>query len=185
MATYYGDMMRPGKRDPILKPYRPTDVTIGWLGLMALVSFLLGGAIFALLRLIRVGLPLPLIAGLIFAAIVARRITYAVHGPPVPLPVPPLSPTTELSDRPFAEVVRWEDRLAWTHDEALRFSRTVRPAVSRIVEERLRQRHGIGLDSDRAPALLGPDLHGFLTGTRHEAPGPDVFGALVERMENL
>jgi hypothetical protein len=84
-------------------------------------------------------------------------------------------------------VSRWESRLEWGHDSGERFSRTVQPRLAEVVDERLRQRHGISrtADPDAARALLGEPLWTFLHRPVGKAPAPRELAAFVARMEEL
>lgn len=191
MSLSYGGDATPGRRDPVLKPYRPLRVGAGW-AVAVLAAALVGGDL--LWRVLRFGgaaLPYGLTDGVILAALLAKRITAAVHGPPTPWPAAPPAPTTEPSDRPFAGVRRWEDRLAWTHDDPVSVDRTVRPQLARLVDERLRHAYGIDLagtgagGAGRVRALLGDPLWTFLTEPVERAPGPAELSAVVDGIRRL
>jgi hypothetical protein len=189
MAQYYTSMS-PGRRDPLLRPYRPTRIRPGWLlGVLALA--LVGGQLlyWLITKALHVGgVPYGLTDALLLATAVCWRVTHAVHGPPVPLPLPPVAPTTEFPDRPFVAARRWEDRLAWTRDDTTSFNRTIRPLVVGVVAERLRQHHGISLEAgppERIRALLGDPLWTFVTRPVDRPPKPRELAALVDRLEEL
>jgi hypothetical protein len=83
-------------------------------------------------------------------------------------------------------VSRWESRLEWAQDRD-RFARSARPRLAELVDERLRQRHGINraADPDAARAALGEPLWAFLHGPAGRPPTPRELAALVTRMEEL
>jgi hypothetical protein len=188
MASYYGSML-PGKRDPLLRPYQPTRVRAGWVAGVLVLAVVGGHLLYLLLaRWLRVGVPYGLTDGLLLAVAVCWRVTHALHGPPVPLPLPPLPPSTEFADRPFAAARRWEDRLAWTRDDTTSFNRTIRPLIVALAAERLRQRHGVSLDAgppERVRTLLGEPLWTFVTRPVDRPPKPRELAVLVDRLEEL
>jgi hypothetical protein len=61
--------------------------------------------------------------------------------------------------RPFADVSRLEDRLAWGGSDLDHFNSAVRPVLVRLADERL-QRHGVTRQShpESARQLLGEQL---------------------------
>ncbi len=191
MSLPYGQAMTLGQRDPVLRPYEPVTVRPGWLIGVLLLALLAGDVVWRILRLGGVGLPYGLTDGVILAAALARRVTSAVHGPPVPLPPTQRAPTTEFPDRPFIGARRWEDRLAWTHDDPVSFNRTVRPQLAQLVDERLRHDHGIDLAGngnggrERVRVLLGDPLWTLLSGPVDRVPGPAELTGVVAGMERL
>lgn len=188
MAQYY-DTLSPGKRDPLLRPYRPARIRPGWVVGVLLLAVVGGHVAYWGLRSLHVGgVPYGLTDALLLATAVCWRVTHAVHGPPVPLPPTPTPPTTEFPDRPFVAARRWEDRLAWTRDDTTSFNRTIRPLITGVVAERLRQHHGIALDTapeERVRPLLGDPLWTFVTRPVSRPPKPRELAALVDRMEEL
>lgn len=189
MVQYY-DAMSPGKRDPLLRAYQPHRVRPGWVVGVLLLAVVGGHLLWWLVsKPMHVGgVPYGLTDGLLLAVAVSWRVTHAVHGPPVPLPLPPLAPTSEFPDRPFVAARRWEDRLAWTRDDTTSFNRTIRPLVTGVVAERLRQHHGITLATappERVRAVLGDPLWTFVTRPVDRPPKPRELAALVDRMEEL
>jgi hypothetical protein len=71
-------------------------------------------------------------------------------------------------------VRRWEQRLERSDEDPDRFARVVRPVVAEVVDERLRTRHGVTLESNpaRARELLAQPLWQLLTDPL--APTPRV-----------
>ncbi len=191
MSLLHAEAMTPGQRDPVLTPYEPVKVRPGWLIAVLLLALLAGDVLWRILRLGGVGLPYGLTDGVILALALARRVTRAVHGPPVPLPATLSAPTTEYPDRPFAGARRWEDRLAWTHDDPVSFNRTVRPQLAELVDERLRHDYGTDLAGtgnggrERVRALLGDPLWTLLTGPVDRVPGSAELTGVVAGMERL
>ncbi|GAA4205111.1 hypothetical protein [Actinocatenispora rupis] len=198
MSFSYGNMMSPGRRDRLLRPYRPLRVSWQWLvGVLALAA--IGGDVaWRVLAYAGLAVPYGTTDALILAVFLAYRVAVAVQGPPDPLPPNLMPPTSETPDRPFVGARRWEDRLAWTHDDAVSFDRTVRPRLASIVDERLRYLYGVGLAGDgpggveRVRELLGGgggvpggDLWTFLTTETARVPRVAEVAAAVDRMERL
>lgn len=191
MSLSYGRMMQPGKRDPVLQPYQPLRVSAGWVVGVLLLTLVVGDVVWRLLRVGGLALPYGLTDGVILASFLGYRVTRALHGPPVPLPANLLPPTMEFADRPFAGAHRWEDRLAWTHDDPVSFNRTVRPQLASLVDEQLRRLYGIGLDgsgpggAQRVRRLLGDRLWTLLTEPVQRVPRSGELAAAVADMEKL
>jgi hypothetical protein len=84
-------------------------------------------------------------------------------------------------------VRRWESRLDSCHGDTAAFHRKVLPALGELVDERLRQRHGITRAGDpaRARALLGESLWTFLAGPVRRPPDPRELANLIAWMERI
>ncbi|NUT33044.1 MAG: hypothetical protein HOV79_08220 [Hamadaea sp.] len=84
-------------------------------------------------------------------------------------------------------VKRWEARLEWCHADAGAFNRKILPALAEVVDERLRQRHGITRSSDpaRARTLVGEPLWTFLSTPVRRPPGPREMANLIAWMERI
>lgn len=82
---------------------------------------------------------------------------------------------------------RWETRLSWTQSDPERFAKVVLPALTELVDERLRQRHGFtrATDPGRARELLGDPLWTFLADVPKKSPTPREFAALLAQLEAL
>lgn len=108
---------------------------------------------------------------------------------PFPGPVPELADDgmADFQQRPFTHADRWERRLSTTDQDPEWYTRVVRDRLTVLVGERLRQRQGIGLsrDPDRARAVLGDELHRFLTEPLTRTPDPAELGRLITRMEEI
>lgn len=191
MSFSYGRSVTPGSHDPVLKPYRPLRVGAGWVVGVLLLAVVVGDIVWRLLRLGGVGLPYGVTDAVIVAGFLAYRVTKAVHGPPEPLPVALRPPTTEFTDRPYAAARRWEDRLAWTHDDPVSFNRTVRPQLAAIVDERLRYVYGIDLAGTgaggeaRVRAILGDPLWTLLSRPVARVPRSGELAVMVAEMERI
>src|SRR5262249_58540191 len=79
------------------------------------------------------------------------------------------------ADGTYRAVRRWVQRLDWSRDDMQRFVTRVRPAIVELVDERLWLRHAISRATgpERAPALCGPELWGFIPVPVTRAISPD------------
>lgn len=84
-------------------------------------------------------------------------------------------------------VKRWETRLEWCYPDESAYSRKVVPLLGEIVDERLRQRHGVTRASDpaRARKLIGEPLWTFLAGPGRRPPAPRELANLIAWMERI
>jgi hypothetical protein len=84
-------------------------------------------------------------------------------------------------------VKRWETRLEWCYADNGAYNRKVLPLLGEIVDERLRQRHGITRESDpaRARKLIGEPLWTFLAGPGRRPPAPRELANLIAWMERI
>ncbi|XVV04609.1 hypothetical protein ACQPW3_04120 [Actinosynnema sp. CA-248983] len=130
--------------------------------------------------LFRVGAPLhwaalvavPVIALAVLAARLPRA-TDIVWAPPPAL----------FSTATSGHAGTLASRLAEAAIDHDRFTVRVQPRLRRLVEARLRQRHGVhDLADPRAAALLGPELHRLVTDPAATLPEPR---RLAELLENL
>src|SRR5690606_17822610 len=131
----------------------------------------------------------------LFSVFLALLILYELLGSMQPLP-PPAVPIREvddlqayeLPDRPFVEVRRWENRLDWILGDTDRFVRVVLPAISRVVDDRLR--YGYSIDREREPErakeIVGPRVWRFLhPPSKAERPSPRELTTIVRELEKL
>jgi hypothetical protein len=84
-----------------------------------------------------------------------------------------------------AEAVRrWDRRLGWGEKDAQRFAVTVGRSLGELVDERLRQRHGITRATDpvRARHVVGERVWALL-GPLHRPPTPRQVMAALDEME--
>ncbi len=93
----------------------------------------------------------------------------------------------EGEDGVMRAVRRWSRRLEWGATAPERFSHTVPGRFREIVDERLRQRHGLTMASDpaRARQLLGEDAWTFLLEPARHIPTPRQVAEVVRRVESL
>ena len=94
---------------------------------------------------------------------------------------------SELHDRPYPQVDRWESRLAVTSGDPEWYSRVVRDRLAGLVAERLRQRHGFVMTTDRGRArvILGEELYEFLTAPLTRTPDRAGLSRLITRIEEI
>jgi hypothetical protein len=84
-------------------------------------------------------------------------------------------------------IARWDNMMDWSHTDAARFNRKVRPRLAEVVDERLRQRHGVDRATDpaRARAVLGDPLWTFVTTPSRRPPNPRELEQIVSALEKL
>jgi hypothetical protein len=97
------------------------------------------------------------------------------------------SDAVEVGLRPFSQVEKWRRRLDTTSDDVEWFTRVVHARIVPLVEQRLRQRHGVRLaeDPERVRAILGGPLHDFLTVPLPRTPSPQELDRLITRIEEI
>jgi hypothetical protein len=148
----------------------------------------------AVLRLIRVGVSVLVVA----AAFVALRLLMlaVTEVAPPPAARPATRRTTADTDGFYqwagtdslrSAVRQWEQRLEWSRSDPNAFARNVLPVLGELADERLRLHHGITRASDpgRARALLGEPLWLALGDPRRRPPRPPDLAAYVETLERL
>lgn len=96
------------------------------------------------------------VTGVFLAALIA-----VAKQEPFPEPRRRAAPDLLVQDRPFADVSRWEDRLAWSQGDLQRFHHTVQRRLSALIAERLRLRHGVSIAAhpQHAREILGDGLY--------------------------
>lgn len=169
-----------------------------WLPRAALHTFIASALVYTTLHIFNLAPPYALIIAVCAGAVLTRRAialtaepdrqrTHDIvraHGP-----VRRIEPggwyTT--GDGMAEAVRRWDRRLDWGATAVERFEHTVSGRLGDLVDERLRQRHGISRASDpgRARALLGEEVWTLLDGPLDHVPGPREVAALAKRMESL
>jgi hypothetical protein len=158
------------------------------------VALGIGGAVYAVLRVFGFVSPYPVLAGAALALLLLRRALMAV--PVADSPAAMHSPAWGVtdddarfapSDGVVRAVQRWEARFGWTERDHLRYASAVRPRLHELVDERLRQRHGLTLRADptRARALIGDPLWTFLHEPVERTPTQREVAAIVGEMEKI
>jgi hypothetical protein len=135
------------------------------------------------------------LAATALAALLLRRVAAAVPVPPPPpgLHSPAWGAVDDLSgpfppiDGVVRAVQRWEARFTWTERDHVRWGSAVRPRLVELVNERLRQRHGVTLRSDpsRARELIGDELWAFLHAPVVRGPSPRDMTTIVAEIEKI
>jgi hypothetical protein len=160
-----------------------------------LVAAAAAGAIYAVLRVLGFVLPYPVLACAALAVLLLRRVLAAVRvgDPPPALHSAAWGVTDDADGRhPTVDgvlraVQRWEARFSWTDRDHVRWATAVRPRLTELVDERLRQRHGVTLRGDpaRARALIGDQLWMFLHAPVNRPPTPRDVAAILAEMERI
>ncbi|MFI6315924.1 hypothetical protein ACIBG8_00310 [Nonomuraea sp. NPDC050556] len=84
-----------------------------------------------------------------------------------------------------ADLGMWQRRLEAGRADPERFRNSVQVRLSATVAERLRQRHGVGLDSPEARRILGDDLHDLVTVPAPVVPTAARLDELIARIEGI
>jgi hypothetical protein len=84
-------------------------------------------------------------------------------------------------------IARWDYMLDWCHTDVARFNRRALPRLGELVDERLRQKHGItrATDPEAARGLLGDPLWTFVTMPSRRPPNPRDLDLIVTALEKL
>ncbi len=145
------------------------------------------------LRLVGLAVPYPLIFMVVLVIQLLRR-TLAWVGPgPIPtrlLRRPEVAAGTGGGEDGLRLAAgRWENRLFWVklQRDPSQFAKTMQPRMVRMLDERLRLRHGVVRENDpvRARAVLGEALWTFVTTPVRENMAPRDLAAMISRMEAL
>ncbi len=183
--------VEPMRRDESRRPYAPKTVTardltrLAWQAVLLIVLaegllFVLGGRV-----------PLAVVVLIPISVLVARRLVKAAKPPPTLPPMQRAPADPRPADRPFRDVGRMEDRLAWGGQDMAHFDAALRPVLARLADDRLYQRHGITRTShpEQARQLLGDKLWQLMTGpgvaSKAAGPSPAELRPFVESLERL
>lgn len=168
-------------------PPRGRRRRVVWLVKALLAAAVLAGAAVAVLRMIGYGLPYPLAFAGLFALLVLRRLVRGLgcRTPAHPGGRPRGTVDPDEPDQLADAVRRWQTRLSAGRAGIRPFAR-VSPLLE-LVDERLRLRHGVTLDSDpvRARTLLGERLWAYLADPAAATPSPRDLAALLTDVEKL
>ncbi|GAA1334788.1 hypothetical protein [Saccharothrix algeriensis] len=94
-----------------------------------------------------------------------------------------VTPPATFSTVTTAQASTLAGRLAEAAVDHDRFTLRVQPRLRRLVDARLRQRHGVpDADDPRAAELLGPELHRLVTDPAATLPEPRVLAELLENL---
>jgi hypothetical protein len=165
-----------------------------WLADLVISAVVAGGA-YVVIRVTGFETPLPVLFAIVLTVMLLRRAIRAVPATP-----PPPATRSELwgvaddgadrsppADGVVRAVQRWESRFGWTERDPSRYKSAVQPRLYELVDERLRQRHGITMrsDPDRARALIGEQLWTFLHARVARTPNAREMAAVVDEMEKI
>jgi hypothetical protein len=180
-------------RRPLLR--RPTDQP--WLVSAGLVAFLASAVIYTLLALVNYRLAYPVILAVCVGSVLVRR-AVRVSAEPAWLRtgdlVRPVQVRRRLEPGQWYEggdgmvgaVHRWDRRLEWGISDSRRFANTVGLRIGELVDERLRQRHGLTRASDprKARELVGERVWALL-GPLDRAPSPRQIAAALTDLDRI
>lgn len=151
--------------------------------------------IYTVLRALSFYSPFIVLVATMLTILFIRRALLAVPVPPAPPAVysdawgvvDDPGPRMAAVDGVVRAVERWEARFSWTERDGARFTSAVFPRLYELIDERLRQRHGITLreDPDRARALIGEHLWTFLHARAARTPTAREMTAIVSDMEKI
>ena len=168
-----------------------------WIPRAGLSAFLSSAVAYTLFHILGLAPPYPLILGVCIGGVLVRRAVAFAREPRshtrnvirAPKPARAIgSGGWFTSDDGMAEAIRrWDRRLEWGSTAPERFNHTITGRLAELVDERLRQRHGITLAGDprRAHALVGDEVWRLITGPAARVPSPRDVYQLVQRMERL
>jgi hypothetical protein len=145
------------------------------------------------LRMFDLGISVPAAFTAWLALLLLRRATGRVKAP-ARRTAPPRPTVADDGMYNFAAldalravVDRWENKLIWSQAETGRYAKGVHPDLGDLVDERLRQRHGLTRASDpaRARSLLGEQVWKFLDSPPKRTPAPRDLAVIVAQLEKL
>lgn len=159
-----------------------------WLSLLAFtVGWTAAG--WLVLQVFSLTMPLPLVFAVALTVVGVWRMARSLKAPLAPRRAgrAAAEDQSEVNDGLRLAVARWETILEWSHTDAARFQRRVQPRLAEVVDERLRQRHGVNraTEPERARRLLGDPLWTFLTVPSKRPPSPRELDVIVNALERL
>ncbi|MBB5870375.1 hypothetical protein F4553_003754 [Allocatelliglobosispora scoriae] len=174
-----------GADDPAARPASKTRV-------VAIRTLLLAACLagFAWAGLTMSGYAVPVPFLFLVALVLVLLGTYAsgVRPPPPPRAAGRHGPLDDVVTDGVVHVMkRWQTRLDWCQTDAGAFSRKIQPQLAEIIDERLRQRHGIirSTEPHRAARVVGEPLWTFLTTPVKRPPSPRELANLIDQMEKI
>jgi hypothetical protein len=176
----------------------PRLVRSGWTWLVTsiVVSLVLAGIGYVMLRALEVGVPFGLVFSVVFAISLLRRALAAVRPPPLPkaatgqitaLAAEQRAIEAEQMQQAYLAMTRWDTRLEWTERDPERFALVVRGRLADLADERLRLRHGITRAAHPAAArqMMGEELWEFLHLPIRRTPTPRELAEVVGHVEAI
>lgn len=168
------------------RPPRPKATR--WLSLLGFaVAWTAAG--WLTLQVFSLSMPLPLVFAVALTVVGVWRMARSLKAPPAPRRAgrTVADDQSEVTDGLRLAVARWETILEWSHTDAARFQRRVQPRLAEVVDERLRQRHGVNraTEPERARRLLGDPLWTLLTVPAKRPPSPRELDVIVNALEKL
>lgn len=177
-----------GAEQPIRPPRPPRPRKLRALSLVAFAAAwtTLG---FLALRVKGLSMPLPLLFAVALTFMIVWRLARGLKPVHRSRQAGRFQPEdrADIEDGLHAVITRWEKLLDWSHTDVDRYHRKVHPRLAELVDERLRQRHGISRAADphRARTLLGDPLWTFLTVPARRPPPPRELDVIVNALERL
>jgi hypothetical protein len=168
-----------------------------WIPRAALNAFFNSAVAYTLFHIFGLAPPYPLILAVCIGGVLVRRAVAFAREPRshtrnvirAGRPARAIGPGGwYVTDDGMVEAIRrWDRRLEWGSTAPERFNHTITGRLAELVDERLRQRHGITLAGDprRAQALVGDDVWRLITGPPARVPSPRDVYQVVQRMESL
>lgn len=153
-----------------------------------LVSGCLTGLLWAALRIGGLATPIPFLFLIAFAVVLLLTFASGVRPPRPPRTAGRHVNTDDLAADGLLHVVkRWQNRLDWCHADAAAFNRKIQPQLLELVDERLRQRHGVvrTREPQLAARIVGEPLTTFLTTPVRRPPSPRELALLIDQMEKI
>jgi hypothetical protein len=151
------------------------------------IAFLLCVPAFVVLMMLEQTVPPPLLFAASLAVVLVFRLVRKVRPKPIRRHGRHTGDEAPWPDGVLLATSRWDTQLAWCFTDVARYNRRMQPRLADLVDERLRQRHGVTMAGEpgRARQLLGDPLWIFLTGPVKRAPQPRDLDVLVKALEKL
>ena len=181
------------EEEPATRSRRTASGVGWWLRTAVSAGALTAVTIFGL-RLFGVALPFPAILGAFVALLLLRRITSWVAPPPPARRSVYRDPMADDGSYRWGDqdalrgaTTRWEKAFERAARDRDKFNGDLLPKLGELVDERLRQRHGLtrASDPERARGLLGDPLWKFLATPARRTPAPRDVAAVIAGLEKL
>ncbi len=164
-----------------------------WLVGAGLQTFLASAVVYTLLHLVDRRLPYPLILAVCLGAVLIRRAVRLAREPLWPRAGDLVRPVEvrrrrepgawyEGGDGMASAIRRWDRQFTWGLASGPRFANTAGPRLGELVDERLRQRHGItrAADPARARELVGEKVWALLGPLERAPTHRQIMAALAD-----